>query len=163
MSEADHTSPQQDLEDILHHTQPRSLLYAGEGLSPLVEKWRRENPGTLTEALPREAPHKAFPLSRLYDLALVADTLEHLSGADGRLLLGQLRNMGAQRMAVLDPVDSPWRFRDFIGLGFVRQQCYDQQGGLTLYTYDIASYNHKRTWNNPQNWANPEMWDKARW
>jgi len=57
-----------------------------------------------------------------------------------------------------------WEFRDFIGLGFRRQAVLDDKGtALTLFTYNIDNYNHKRAWNNPRNWANPEMWGKARW
>ena len=57
-----------------------------------------------------------------------------------------------------------WSFTDFIGLGFRRQaELGYEDSPLTLYTYNIDSYNHKRAWNNPDNWANPEMWDKAWW
>lgn len=167
MSEQTDSAPLTALEEILRYTRPRSVIYAGDSLTPLLEHWQALETGTTVKALPREAPHQAFPLPQLYDLALVAGTLEHLSGDEGKLLLGQLRNMGAQKMAVLVASDSGWCFRDFIGLGFVRQQDFAPEGNrkatLSLYTYDIANYNHKRTWNTPENWANPEMWDKARW
>ncbi|TVP54964.1 MAG: hypothetical protein EA349_10175 [Halomonadaceae bacterium] len=157
-------TPHQDLQGILAETQPRSVVYAGASLTPLLNLWQERHQERELLALPQKAPHQAFPLPRLYDLALVSGVLEHLSAEHGRLLLGQLRNMGAQQLAVVVSEQAPWSFNDFIALGFVRQQQYPQQpGGQALFTYDIASYNRKRSWNTPEYWANPEMWDKARW
>jgi len=55
--------------------------------------------------------HRRLPLPRLYDLALVTNTLENLSHDQGELILGQLRNMGATRIAVLAGDASPWGFK----------------------------------------------------
>lgn len=157
-------TPQQDLQAILADTGPRSVVYAGDSLRALLEPWQTGNPDRELMALPETQPHHAFPLPRVFDLGLVAGALEPLSPAEGRLLLGQLRNMGAQQLAVVTVNAAGLSFNDFIALGFVRQQQYPgSEGGQSLYTYDIASYNRKRSWNNPQYWANPEMWDKSRW
>ncbi len=98
------------------------------------------------------------------DLAVVTDTLEQLDHSQGVLLLGTLRNIGIGQIAVTVSDDSGWNFADFIGLGFKRHAKFIDAGhSVTLYTYNLASYNHKRDWNNPKNWANPEMWGKAWW
>jgi len=163
MSDENATDPTHDLRSILNHYAPESLVYAGETVASLVADWQSEHPDAEVLPLPKAEPQNAFPLPRLYDLALISDTLENLSANEGRLLLGQLRNSGASRLAVLVSEDAEWSFRDFIGLGFKRLHSYRNDAGQQLFAYDIASYNHKRDWNNPENWANPEMWDKARW
>lgn len=102
-----------------------------------------------------------------YDCVLVADLLEHLPRGQGLALLGRLRNLHAARLLVfLDHAGAAddWTLDDFIGLGFRREETLTYAARtLTLYGYDIATYNHERTWNNPRFWANPEMWGKYFW
>lgn len=102
-----------------------------------------------------------------YDCALVADFLEHLPKADGRAVLGRLRNLHAGRLLVFidhAAAGEPWSLDDFIALGFRRDATLtDGDRTLSLYSYDIATYNHEREWNNPRFWANPELWGKYFW
>ena len=154
-------SPCRDLLDIIEHYQPGSLVYCGTTAEQALADCQQSPQETL--ALSEREPLQDLPLPRLYDLGLISDTLEYLNRTDGQLLLGQLRNMGATRLAVLVRTDSDWSFRDFIGLGFTRLHSYGEPATHSLYAYDLDTYNHKRTWNNPEYWANPEMWDKARW
>ena len=149
---------------LVDSCQPKTLVVCGAVAEDIGRHWcshRRE--ATLTTLSP-ETPNDAFPLAQTQDLALISDTLEHLSHDQGERLLGQLRNYGTHQIAVITPNEAHWAFTDFIGLGFQRQTTLGEgAGALTLYTYNIDSYNHKRTWNNPDNWANPEMWGKAWW
>lgn len=101
-----------------------------------------------------------------YDLALVADLLEHLPRADGIALLGRLRNLHAARVLAFHAPggEDPWTLDDFIALGFRREaQFSDGARALALYGYDLATYNHEREWNNPRFWANPQNWGKYFW
>lgn len=115
----------------------------------------------------REISNTDFPFSSKVDLVLINNTLEFMSLAEGKTLLGQIRNFGALHIAVLVDDNSAWSFNDFISLGFRKQQEFlpecDQSRSYTLYTYNLDSYNHKRTWNNARFWANPDMWNKSRW
>ncbi len=157
-------SPQEDLASIVAHYKPQSIVYCGDTADAVLTAHYGERPNEAFQQLPGPNPTTALPLSKLYDLALITDTLEHIDHHSGELLLGQLRNMGAVRIALLVGDSAPdWHFRDFIGLGFKRLYHYEAPIASTLYAYDIATYNHRRDWNNPHNWANPEMWDKARW
>lgn len=109
-------------------------------------------------------PNARLPLDSVPDLAIITETLEHLPYEEGALLLGQLRNYGTHQIAVLVPQTPDWGFTDFIALGFQRHADLESENGaLTLYSYNLDTYNHKRAWNNPDNWANPEMWGKAWW
>lgn len=135
--------------------------------------WRHRPLGgrTLVPAPPRPAAaaavrRRAGPRpagDRVPDLALVTETLERLPRETGALLLGQLRNYGTREIAVLVHASAPWTFTDFLGLGFRRQARLPSDPDLTLYSYNLDSYNHTRTWNNPEHWANPHMWGKAWW
>ncbi|MFO7993095.1 MAG: DUF6231 family protein [Marinobacter sp.] len=155
---------QQALARIIDTCQPATLVVCGNVASEVGSHWCQHHSESAMTKLDANSPNEAFPLPRTQDLALVTDTLEHLSHEQGEVLLGQLRNYGTHQIAVV-VADSPgWAFTDFIGLGFRRQaELGEEDIPLTLYTYNIDSYNHKRAWNNPDNWANPEMWDKAWW
>ncbi len=102
-----------------------------------------------------------------YDCALVADFLEHLPKTDGLAVLGRLRNLHAAQLLVFIDHDhsiEPWALDDFLALGFLQdEKLADANRTLTLYCYDIATYNPDRSWNNPRFWANPEMWGKYFW
>ncbi len=144
--------------------QPQTVLSCGPCASAIAASWAEHHPDSChTELAPARAL-TAFPLSRTHDLALLSDILEQLSVGDGKLLLGQLRNYGTHQIAVAVTEQTDWTFQDFIGLGFTRQgRIGDGNRTLVLYTYNIDSYNRRRSWNNPDHWANPERWGKAWW
>ncbi|MEQ6886885.1 DUF6231 family protein [Salicola sp. Rm-C-2C1-2] len=156
-------NPASDIGMILDHYRPASVVHSAGIAEQCLQRWPERTTATQCLKLPPEEPESVFPLPQLFELALVTDTLEKLPQARGQKLLGQLRNMGATRIAVLVRNDSPWRFQDFIGMGFTRLYQYTEPVNATLFAYDLDTYNYVREWNNPDNWANPEMWDKARW
>jgi hypothetical protein len=165
MSEQNNTglTPQHALAQTVDDCQPAALLVCGSLSVRLGRAWHRQHPdGTYTE-LPLPSPNDALPSASTHDLALIDDTLEQLSHEAGILMLGQLRNFGTHRIAVIVADDTDWQLNDFLSLGFQRQARLQGKPAQTLYTYNIDSYNRRRSWNNPQYWANPEMWDKARW
>ncbi len=149
------------LAQIVDASAPASLLCCGARAERIARHWARLNPDVCLKTFEPEQAQTTIASLAAADLALVSDTLEHLDHASGSHVLGLLRNYGTQRIAVVVPSQGLWRFNDFIAMGFrLHAQLAD---GLTLYTYNLDSYNHKRDWNNPRNWANPQMWDKARW
>ncbi|MBS3805332.1 MAG: hypothetical protein KGY54_12345 [Oleiphilaceae bacterium] len=155
--------PADVLNGILENCQPRRLLACGERAQELSWQWHETHPETLVTDIVSDEPARDPSLKQPYDLALITDTVEKLSPAEASLLLGQLRNLGSQQIAVLTVDEQGLSFNDFIGLGFVRHARIESAPPKTLFTYNIATYNRKRDWNNAKNWANPEMWDKARW
>lgn len=151
------------LEAVIRDCHPASLLVAGGAAQAAASQWQSSQPEASVEILTQEQGELTGASTRPHDLALVSDTLESMDRATGNLLLGQLRNLGNRRIAALVDSASGWQLKDFIALGFTRNGHAGEAGELTLYTYNIDSYNHKRDWNNPRYWANPEMWNKARW
>lgn len=148
---------------VIEDCQPASLLVVGQAAEEAASDWQTRHPEVSVQPLGADTGELTGASARPHDLAIVADTLEQRPLEAGQVLLGQLRNLGNQQIAVLISNVSDWAFRDFIALGFVRQASSDGDQGHTLYTYNIDTYNRKRSWNNPQYWANPEMWNKARW
>ena len=39
----------------------------------------------------------------------------------------------------------------------------DLKSNLKCFSYNLKTYNNKRSWNNSEGWANPENFDKYRW
>lgn len=157
-------SAQSMLRSLVDSCHPTHLLTCGSLANELGQRWQQAQDTANLLQLESSEAGKTLDLAQTPDLALVTDTLEHVDYEQGRLLLGQLRNLGSHQIAVLVADCRHWPFRAFIGLGFRRQQRLEENGqSYTVYTYNIDTYNRKRDWNNPKNWANPEMWDKARW
>jgi hypothetical protein len=158
------TTSHQALARIVDTCQPQSVVVCGDIAEDVGQHWHRHRDSASIITFDAHAPNIAFPLAETQDLALITHTLEELSHTEGEMLLGQLRNYGTHQIAVVVAPEQGWDFKDFIGLGFRRQQELTDDGHpRTLYTYNINDYNHKRTWNNPKNWANPEMWGKSWW
>ncbi len=156
-------TPQQSLAEIIDDRPLESLLVCGVLSSRIGRAWHDRHPqGHYTE-LSLSDPNADLPPAAGHDLALIDDVLDKLGHDDGMLLLGQLRNFGTHRIAVIVADTPGWQLNDFLGLGFQRQGHLQGTPERTLYTYNIDSYNRRRAWNNPQYWANPDMWDKARW
>lgn len=156
-------TPLQHLLHQLEHLQPDTILIAADHVPPVLKEWAKEHGSTLTAVSPQQ--HDWHSLGR-YDFAIVADFLEHLHKFEGQQKLAQLRNLHSQRIWVLVSRDGPWTFGDFIGMGFQRYGEFDndpEEPPMVCYGYDLASYNHVRTWNNPRFWANPENWNKYWW
>lgn len=153
-----------DLWTIVQRHHPETLFLCGDTAEAIGKRWQQysEQPVTLAQVKPSEIGPGWGP-SSVYQLALITGTLEQLSYVDGEMFLGQLRNFGATRIAVLvaDTTET-WDFNALIGLGFKRFR-HDEAEMCTLYTYDIETYNPKREWNSPEHWANPENWGKYRW
>lgn len=169
------TTPLQALSARLAALQPRSLLYLGTQPASAFTGADEKNADGIKVTARNDVRSVAdLAGESRYDCALVADFLEHLPKADGVAVLGRLRNLHAPQLLVfIDHANSlaPWTLSDFIALGFRHDSDMHGELGqpgeaprnLSLYSYDIATYNHEREWNNPRFWANPAMWGKYFW
>lgn len=161
-------TPQAHLGAILEHHQPRSVLVISLNPIPALEEWCRLHDAALTVLAEPDPMPLLKDIGRV-DLAIVADQLEYMDRPSGEALLGRLRNLHTDSMAVLyQPALAPQRLRwsldDFYGMGLRREQVFqDDQRMMSLFSYELASYNFIRRWNNPRFWANPENWGKYWW
>lgn len=147
-----------DLIPLIERIQPKTLLEVGPPGDRLLDGICAERSieyyGNTPEDILRGTPKIRF------DLAIV-----HLSPATPESkssiapLIGLLKNYLCDCISVLsDKTDDP--FADYyLALGFIREKTPNQIPYLR-YSYNLESYNRKRTWNNPRFWANPEHWHK---
>ncbi len=156
-------SPQLALAALLDKHLPERLLHIGHSAMPAVDAFAHSHPhcqvAHTQAALPAELANQR------YDLALVADCLEHLPKREGLQLLGGIRNLNTSRMAVLvDLAACDWQATDFFALALQLAARFERgQQTLTLFTYDLLDYKQVPDWLNAKFWANPQMFGKYWW
>lgn len=157
-------TPQQALAALLEHYLPTHVLHVGVSDMPAVEAFGRSREGRHIDRAPA-APLPGDLSGRRYDLALVADCLEHLPKRDGMQLLGGIRNLNASRIAVLVDLSAcDWQATDFFSLALQISARFErEEQTLTLFTYDLLVYKQVPDWLNAKFWANPQMFGKYWW
>ncbi len=157
-------TPQEALAALLEHYVPMRLLHVGRSDMPAVDAFSHSHGGSQID----RAPAASLPedlAKRRYDLALIADCLEHLPKRDGLQLLGGIRNLNASRIAVLVDLDAcDWQATDFFALALQVSARFERdEQTLTLFTYDLLAYKQVPDWLNAKFWANPQMFGKYWW
>ncbi|MFB4394149.1 MULTISPECIES: DUF6231 family protein [unclassified Pseudomonas] len=156
-------TPQQALAALLERFAPQRLLLVGSRF-PALDAFAEAHPGTTIEvATPGPLP-TALAAQR-FDLAVLVDCLEHLPKRGGLELLGGIRNLNANRVAVLADLGAcGWRDTDFFALALSASEKFrrDEQV-LSLFTYDLHDYKQVPDWLNAKFWANPENFGKYWW
>lgn len=157
-------SPQQVLAAFLEQYAPARLLHVGLSDLPAIEAFSRSHQDSQIDRAPTPPLPKELA-SRRYDLALVADCLEHLPKRDGLQMLGGIRNLNASRMAVLVDLNAcDWQATDFFALALQISARFERdEQTLTLFTYDLLDYKQVPDWLNAKFWANPQMFGKYWW
>ncbi|SDH35702.1 DUF6231 family protein [Pseudomonas panipatensis] len=157
-------TPQQALAALLDRYAPQRLLLVGAGRIPAVEAFQQAHPNCEVA----HADAGALPAdlaAQRYDLALLADCLEHLDRRTTLQLVGGIRNLNSSRVAVL--VDLPAAGvaeTDFYALGMQASERFQRgEQTLTLLTYDLREYKQVPDWLNAKFWANPENFGKYWW
>lgn len=157
-------TPQQALAALLERYAPNRLLLVGESPLPALEAFQAAHPDSqLAQAA--AGPLPAELAAQRFDLALVADCLEHLPKRTGLELLGGIRNLNASRLAVLVDLHAcGWHDTDFFALALQASERF-QRGDqtLTLFTYDLLDYKQVPDWLNAKFWAHPENFGKYWW
>ncbi|WAB95272.1 DUF6231 family protein [Pseudomonas citronellolis] len=157
-------TPQQALAALLDRYAPQRLLLVGASGIPAVEAFRQAHPdcqvhGAAAGELPAELA------AQRYDLALLADCLEHLERRAALQLVGGIRNLNSSRVAVLvDLAETGVAEIDFYALGMQASERFQRDDQtLTLFTYDLREYKQVPDWLNAKFWANPENFGKYWW
>lgn len=157
-------SPQQALAALLEQHAPSRVLYVGRSDLPALDAFAQAHPDShlvRTASVPLPAEVSACR----YDLALVADCLEHVPKRDGLQLLGGVRNLNASRMAVLVDLNAAgWQPTDLFALALQASERFQREDQtLTLFTYDLLQYKQVPDWLNAKFWANPQNFGKYWW
>ena len=157
-------SPQLAIAALLELHTPLRLLHVGASDMPAVEAFSVSHQNCQIDRA-ATAPLPMEYAGRRYDLALLADCLEHLPKQDGLQLLGGIRNLNASRIAVLiDLKACDWLATDFYALALQVSDRFERdEQTLTLFTYDLLDYKQVPDWLNAKFWANPQMFGKYWW
>ena len=159
-------SPLQAVAQVLIERQPSSLLLCTHSGLPGLEEYTSETRCATTQLHVGTEVQELAGFAR-FDLAVVADQLEHLPKAAGMELLGRIRNVHSNHLCVIyAPAGNQtvWTAVDFFSLGMTLASTFHNDGReLQFYTYAIEQYNRRREWNNNRFWANPENFGKYWW
>ena len=157
-------TPQQALAALLEQHRPARLLYVGRSELPAIDAFSHSHDNCQIDRAPADSL-PAELAARRYDMALVADCLEHLSKRDGLQLLGGIRNLNTSRMAVwVDLNASEWQATDFYSLALQVGARFERGGQtVTLFTYGLLDYKQVPDWLNAKYWANRQMFGKYWW
>ncbi|MBM7060498.1 LysR family transcriptional regulator [Pseudomonas sp. UL073] len=157
-------TPQQAVAALLARYAPQRLLQVGASDLPALQAFCEAHPESQVAKAPA-GPLPADLAAQRFDLAVVADCLEHLPKRTALELLGGIRNLNTSRLAVLVDLSAcEWKETDFFALALQASERFrrDQQT-LTLFTYDLHEYKQVPDWLNAKFWANPQNFGKYWW
>jgi|TARA_B100001094_G_scaffold164908_1_gene159628 hypothetical protein len=93
-----------------------------------------------------------------FDLYIVLDDIK-TTEAD----IGIIKNLFSQKIVVFSNFNEDKEIDDtMLKLG-LQTELRDKTNKLKCFSYNLKTYNNKRSWNNSKGWANPENFDKFRW
>lgn len=157
-------TPQQALAALLESEKPSRLLQVGVSKLPAITAFcAAHNECQLNHVTGAQLP--AAVAAQRFDLAIVADCLEHLAKRDALELIAGIRNLNSHRLAVLiDLQASEWSATDFYALAMHASEHFArEQQTLCLFTYDLHDYKQVPDWLNAKFWANPQHFGKYWW
>ena len=140
------------VEQFLGPIAPRSLLAVGSTPWPALQAYCEQHHIDYCF----QSMDQRLPLDGRFDLS-VAYGFETLPKQFVVEQLGILRNMLSDQVWALVTEPTHWSLIDFVALGFSRDRL-PAQADIASYSYNLETYNNRRSWNNPQFWANPERW-----
>ncbi|RJG14104.1 LysR family transcriptional regulator [Pseudomonas cavernicola] len=157
-------TPQQALAALLDRYAPNRLLLVGASDLPALAAFQDAHPDSQL-AHAAAGPLPADLAAQRFDLALIADCLEHLPKRTGLELLGGIRNLNASRLAVLVDLSAcGWQDTDFFAMALQASERFQRgEQTLTLFTYDLREYKQVPDWLNAKFWANPQNFGKYWW
>lgn len=157
-------TPQQALAALLDRYAPQHLLLVGASRLPAVEAFLQAHPDCRVDSC-AAGPLPAELAAQRYDLALLADCLEHLDRRSALQLVGGIRNLNSNRVAVLVDLQAAGTSEtDFYALAMQASERFQRdEQTLTLFTYDLREYKQVPDWLNARFWANPENFGKYWW
>jgi hypothetical protein len=77
--------------------------------------------------------------------------------------IGIIKNLLSQKIVMFtDFKDDKKIDETMLRLG-LQNELRDKTNKLKCFSYNLKTYNNKRSWNNSKGWANPENFNKFRW
>jgi hypothetical protein len=103
-----------------------------------------------------------------YDVAIVAETLEHIDRSLGAALIARLRDVLSRRLYIAIDVTGTttthWTVPELSAFGLtIDESSADGSRPWRLFSYEVGQYKLTPDWLTTKGWANPEQWEKTRW
>jgi hypothetical protein len=92
------------------------------------------------------------------DLYIVLDDIK-TTEAD----IGIIKNLYSQKIVVFSDFNEDKKIDEMMLKLGLQTELRDKTNKLKCFSYNLKTYNNKRSWNNSKGWANPENFDKFRW
>ena len=92
------------------------------------------------------------------DLYIVLDDIK-TTEAD----IGIIKNLFSQKIVVFSDFNEDKKIDEMMLKLGLQTELRDKTNKLKCFSYNLKTYNNKRSWNNSKGWANPENFDKFRW
>ena len=92
------------------------------------------------------------------DIFIVLDDV-FLSESD----IGTIKNLLSQKIVIFTNFKKDKNIDDVMLRLGLQTELRDSKNKLKCFSYNLKTYNNKRSWNNAEGWANPENFDKFRW
>lgn len=157
-----------DIATLVNVAQPQSILTVGDFETAFLADYcaQKKLIGQVVKHTHyAENPEPLFELQARFDLAIVANLIEHQDKNFARRIVSRLRDVSSKQFCVCLPLlEEGWQLHDMLALGLQRVAEYDaDQQRFGLFKYNLSEYKKTPDWLNADNWANPEMWGKYSW
>ena len=109
-----------------------------------------------------EKPKTLHILTR-YDMSKLLKRIEKLDIKSSEENIGIVKNLLSQKIVVFTNFNNDKETDEMMLKLGLQTELRDKNNKIKCFSYNLKTYNNKRSWNNSKGWANPENFDKFRW
>ena len=142
------------ISNIIDDEKPETIkILASKDISKLIKRLEKTNIKNLSIS-----PKIDNDNSKNYDLYIVLDDIKPTETD-----IGIIKNLLSQKIVVFSDFQEDKEVDEIMLKLGLQTELRDRTNKLKCFSYNLKTYNNKRSWNNSKGWANPENFDKFRW
>ena len=142
------------ISNIIDDEKPNSIkILTSQNISKLIKRIKKTKTKNLSIS-----PKINNVNTENCDLYLVLDDIK-TTEAD----IGIIKNLYSQKIVVFSDFNEDKKIDEMMLKLGLQTELRDKTNKLKCFSYNLKTYNNKRSWNNSKGWANPENFDKFRW
>ena len=145
------------ISNIVDDERPNSIkILTSQNISKLIKRIEKTKTKNLT--ISPKINNVNNVNNENYDLYIVLDDIK-TTEAD----IGIIKNLYSQKVVVFSDFNEDKKIDEMMLKLGLQTELRDKTNKLKCFSYNLKTYNNKRSWNNSKGWANPENFDKFRW
>tara|TARA_B100001142_G_scaffold41536_1_gene37171 strand:- start:1512 stop:1982 length:471 start_codon:yes stop_codon:yes gene_type:complete len=145
------------ISNIVDDERPNSIkILTSQNISKLIKRIEKTKTKNLT--ISPKINNVNNVNNENYDLYIVLDDIK-TTEAD----IGIIKNLFSQKIVVFSDFNEDKKIDEMMLKLGLQTELRDKTNKLKCFSYNLKTYNNKRSWNNSKGWANPENFDKFRW